>query len=328
MSNKILGFLKFTDYGITDGISHFEQLKNGKVFFSQPNFFHENGTKAQKDLEGQTSVLEELNGNLAEEIIGDTSIIVPKGINFEHSEHEYRKINSPFTVPSDFENFSKKIDSAIENGLLQKILFETVEKMKQENDIVIYPLLYEKEGKIYYDTEEKSLRRVYLPKKYKIEFTSKDSEATWRISSFTKISNDMIDDNILSNDTLRKLLEDNSEKGSIARDIEGNLRPWVYIPYDILTKSLNKYRIMHGSVHYYRNNEYPFSIEDIVVNPNHLLLAKDVSYENQYEYRAMYGGPNKLYEVCFDSPVIDLGWNINEIKYGTTIGELINLKID
>lgn len=128
-------------------------------------------------------------------------------------------------------------------------------------------------------------------------------------------------------DFLNKILDISSSKGSIAVNESGELRPWVYIPKEILFRKQSYIEKMGGgSVYYYTKNKYPFSINSFTANPNCLLLAKDVNYKNQFEFRLITGGPNETFKNEF-SPLLNLGWRKSEIGYGTKIEELQNLNM-
>ncbi|HEM3613038.1 TPA: hypothetical protein U1C24_002185, partial [Streptococcus suis] len=53
--NKIVGFLKFSDFKSSNGKVHFQELIKGNVFFQDYKWFGENGSIAQQAEEGSAS---------------------------------------------------------------------------------------------------------------------------------------------------------------------------------------------------------------------------------------------------------------------------------
>ena len=321
MPKKIIGILKFSDFDSTNGVSHYNQLKSSKVFFNKPDFFGNYGTSAQSAIEGTTDFInfvKEKESRTKECItIGNSiyRIAPPIGLNYKFFPNVLKSIYGSQIGDDEF----------FPNRLNQQIA-----EMKKVHDIVIYPSEYEiKNGTPeYYPNKGLFEVKNYNFKSTKIEFCNNDKTSTWRLASFVYITLNDIDTNRnLKNSFINDLVLGGNKRKGIALDKTNNFRPWVYIPYCVFIKCLCKLRISGGVVKYYQPNKYPFSINDILEEPNCLLLAKDDSYEEQHEFRLIIGGPNKNF-ITNQGPLISLGWENSLISYGKNYNSLKNLKIN
>ena len=115
--------------------------------------------------------------------------------------------------------------------------------------------------------------------KLNIKFQS--DSANWKICCFVMITeNDVTQDRKLKSEFLESLKERDSERGSIAYDENGEERPWIMLPPNLLDKLFQKYpNLNYGAIEYYARDKYPFTINQIKQDPNYLLLAKEDSYK-------------------------------------------------
>lgn len=91
------------------------------------------------------------------------------------------------------------------------------------------------------------------------------------------------------------------------------------IPFELIMQGLSNYKeIKKGIVKYY-------SLNDILVNPNKLLLAKDNTYKEQNEYRLIVGEPNEKFKNELP-PLINFGWSESQILSGSTSESLYELR--
>lgn len=96
--------------------------------------------------------------------------------------------------------------------------------IEHKSDVVIYPSRFKIKsfnpmGKPIYDFDELTIKLV------------NPDAATWRISCFVIVyESDITPEGNLSQTFIDSLLDTSSEKGSIALDDLGRLRPWVWIP--------------------------------------------------------------------------------------------------
>lgn len=98
------------------------------------------------------------------------------------------------------------------------------------------------------------------------------------------------------------------------------------IPFELIMQGLSNYKeIKKGIVKYYSLNEYPYSINDILVDPNKLFLAKDNTYKEQNEYRLIVGGPNEKFKNELP-PLINFGWSESQILSGSISESLYELR--
>lgn len=315
---RIVGLLKFSDFKD----NHFNQLKNGKVFFTDPQFFAKHGNEAQKDIEGTTGLLSEVYRFPKENqhYSNDTNIILdtPLGVKYKDNNLEF--------FGSSFPTSEEQLDKMIDNGKISDRISMLVQKIKdlQHSDIVFYPQSYKKILGPFYN------KAIYKAQDSKIEFCNSDDDATWKISCFTAISDDDIQNDHLSNNFLNDLLNTKGPKGSIAI-INGKLRPWVYIPYPCFIKHVsdlkNKIKYFgYGLVKYY-DKKYPFSIKDVIYTPNTLLLAKKIAFQNQHEFRVILGGPSHIHTIPFKNPLINFKWDPTEIICGNSLADLKSLNV-
>ncbi|MCI2960523.1 hypothetical protein [Pediococcus pentosaceus] len=327
--NKIVGFLKFSDYDFEIGEpTHFQQLIEGNIFFQKISFFENNGTQAQKDIEVST----DFNKFIANEARTEVELYERYGlVKYTIPSIVALKYISGITV----KKVHLSINSNIKMVLKEKNKNYINDVVKNSDyDVIVYPDEFIlKSDNIYERYVENGRVKFKILKDYgfansKITFLGNDNHATWRIASFIQVTDENVEINgKLKIDFLNKILDISSPKGSIAVNESGELRPWVYIPKEILFRKQNYIEKMGGgSVCYYTKNKYPFSINSFTANPNCLLLAKDVNYKNQFEFRLITGGPNETFKNEF-SPLLNLGWRKSEIGYGTKIEELQNLNM-
>lgn len=328
---SIVGLLKFSNF--TN--NHFEQLKNGKVFFNSPSFFANNGSVAQKDFEGTSRLLSGLPRQTIEKYTYniDTygniqlSIDLPLGLKFGVLNFR-RKSFLSLPLYNEYE-----WDSIIKDNSVTTVISKLVKKLENDKDIdvIIYPQSYEKVivpySLIMSKTPNNYSKDIYYKfKNPRIKFCNSEKNSSWRISCFTAITTSDIDNNTLKPEFIHDLLN-GTVKGSIAIDQNNHERPWVFIPYSILKKELTKFKyIKYGNIRYYRDR-YPFNIGQIISNPNNLLFAKSDDFKNQHEFRLILGGPNNLFTCPFNNPLVDFHWKPSNISYGKTIKELKSLKI-
>lgn len=300
----IVGLLKFSSFKKdVNGVSYFEQLKQGIVHFSSPEFYSNKNhrlTIAQQatEINANNINLRNNKGIASVNLGGQTLQGGVIGIKFPNQI--YQKGLSPFSSLNDLNN---KIQNEV-----NKI------KKDPSYDLIIYPNKY-----------------VCLPgkqitfDKLNLEFLHDETNSTWRFSSFTFIENTDIENKRIKKFFMDKLFYRNGKRGSIALDNSGNIRPWIFIPYNIFKTKMIQGLIGDKISYYGYQNKYPYSITDIVLDPYKLLFAKDESYKSQNEFRIAYGGPNKLYKTKFNEN-INFNWE-NTIMYGTSKKELEELEI-
>lgn len=317
ISLSIVGLIKFSDFKD----NHFEQLKNGQVFFTSPHFFAKHGNEAQKDIEGTTGLLSEVYRFPKESQYfnkNNSNIILDSPVGVKYS------VNNVELFGASYPTSESQLDKMINDGSISERMTVLVQKIKtlQHPDIIFYPQSYKK-------VFELSINKpVYKAKDSKIEFCNSDDDATWEISCFTAIDDSDIQNHHLSNIFLNSLLDTKNPKGSIAIN-NGELRPWVYIPYSCFVSHASKLKdktkyFGYGPVKYY-DKKYPFSINDVIYIPNTLLLAKKIAFQNQHEFRVILGGPSHVSAIPFENPLINFGWNQSEITYGNSLDDLRNL---
>jgi hypothetical protein len=316
IEEDIIGFIKFSDYIKDDGEkeNHFQQLVSGKVFFPAIKLFEERGTEAQKAIEGSTEYTKYVNGNVQ---LGET-LYTKEGRNY--------CIQSPKGV-----KFVNKVD-VITKGLLMldthlkpKYLQTAIKEFLQEGD---YDLALVPDRFIRRGTKEKNGKvfDYYCFDNFKFEFNS-SLETTWRISCFTQITKSDIENGKLSSDFIKNLLNQKTDKGSIAFDDKGNFRPFIYVDVDTMKDALNGEEFYYGTVHYYnkKKKKFTYSFNDVLRTPHLILLEKPIEYKDQKEFRIIVGGPNKEFG-RLDNPLVDL-FDPQMIKFGENEQELRNIEI-
>lgn len=153
VEEDIVGFVKFSDYTKDAGENenHFQQLVSGKVFFLTIKLFEENGTEAQKAIEGSTEYTKYVKGNvvLLTAYIRTTGrnycIQCPKGVQF--IDKDKRGIGI-FPMFETYLN-PKCLQTAIKDYL-----------RKENFDLVLVPDRFLKRGTKEY--EEKGIRLLSL----------------------------------------------------------------------------------------------------------------------------------------------------------------------
>lgn len=166
--DEIVGLLKFSDYDYSDGISHFQQLKNGKVYFNNPNFFSNYGSDAQKAIEGTTDFIEFAKEKESEAKViirnknSPTDIIhVPVGVNYKNTIER-----------------SKSIICHDINSVIHEDFEWNISDIRQKYDIALVPQKYNKthsiKKKTIYDLNEKNFIIEYSFEKAKILFCDDD----------------------------------------------------------------------------------------------------------------------------------------------------------
>lgn len=314
---EIVGFLKFSDFGITNGISHFDALKQGKVFFAPLSVYDDLSlTDAQRAIEGSTKFTMLSSG---------VDAFLPR-INIKMSDGKNYSIQTPkkavFRPLGKLEfSYGDWFDqTTIHPKILRKYLSQFLST--PDFDFAITPNRYIKRKNIIQDDGE-FLNFEF--DKFKITFSNFNAASTWRISCFTAVyRNNINDEGRLSTAFLETLFSDFGN-GSIALDSNGNCRPWIYISSDDLYQELNKFDdVEFGSVHYYNNHNKPYSytFNDVISNPHLLLLEKDDDYETQQEFRIIFGGPNDSFE-GLANPIVR--FTFENIRFGETKNELQDL---
>lgn len=316
LDEEIIGFIKFsdciTDAGETE--SHFQQLVSGKVFFPYIKLFEDNGTEAQKAIEGTTEYTKYVNGDvtLATASIrtenGNYCIQCPKGVKFVNPEQSDINI-----FPIEPEHLSPKP--------LQNAIKEYLEE--ENHDLALVPDRFIQSGT---KEEDGVVHNFYRFDNFKFEFNS-SLETTWRISCFTQITNSDIENDKLSSTFIENLLNQETDKGSIAFDDRGSFRPFIYVDVDTMKNALNEKEFYYGTVHYYnkKKKKFRYSFNDIMGTPNLILLEKPSEYENQKEFRIIVGGPNEKFGQL-DNPLVDL-FNPENITSGESEQDLRDIVI-
>lgn len=301
----IAGLLKFSSFENGEsGKTYFEQLKQGKVHFSKPSdFTSKELSKAQHALEGSTDFIQfdkKHPGAWAEtQYFGEYIIGSPLGIKFGEKITNAYQESIPIPIGTSDYNALKMINQKLK---------ENIEAAKNEKkcDIIAYPPNYKKIGNVFrFDS-------------IKFEFLNVNNDATWHLASFTAI------DSKPNTEFINNLLDKSGPKGSIAYNNKNEFRPWVYIPYTEFKRCLSHFNeLTCGKVSYYTDNTYPYNIDDITLNPNKLLLAKDRNYKSQNEFRIIYGGPNDSFKTNY-TELINFNWSKESISYGTTKESLLD----
>lgn len=304
---KVIGFLKFSDFNVEKGCkkNHFEKLIDGELFFANYSWFGENGTKAQMAKEGSAERVEFLKVAGSSVTINlRYSMVNPIGIKYKSSEEII--INSTMLY------------SLRERDLVKKDkVKEIMSTLFPDSDVVIYPEVYKKkdESKNHYEFD-----------KINIKFQS--DSANWKICCFVMITeNDITLDRKLKTEFLESLKKRDSERGSIAYDENEKERPWIMLPPPLLGKLFRKYPNLNcGPIEYYARDKYPFTINQIKQDPNYLILAKEDSYKNQKEFRIFVGGPNNSFS-SIEGNILKINWRKN-ITYGTNFKKLENTTLN
>lgn len=317
VEEEIVGFIKFSDYIKDAGEkeNHFQQLVSGKVFFPYIKLFKEIGTEAQKAIEGSTEYTKYVNGNvtlsnslITTDVGRKYCIQSPKGVKFVDPEN--LEIGG-FPMLPDY----------LHPQNLQIAIKEYLEK--EDYDLVLVPDRFIQSG-----TKEQNgeVFDYYRFDNFKFEFNS-SLETTWRISCFTQITKSDIENGKLSSTFIKNLLNQETDKGSIAFDDRGNFRPFIYVGVDTMKDALNGKEFYYGTVHYYdkKKKNFTYSFNDIIGTPDLILLEKPSEYKEQKEFRIIVGGPNKKFGEL-DNPLVDL-FDPQMIKFGESEQELRNIEI-
>ena len=312
--SRIVGFIKFSDFKSSNGKAHFQELIKGNVFFQDYKWFGENGSIAQQAEEGSASRVAFLQNRNPIYVRHDYTIFSPVGIRYLNQKDR----NLIFIAV----NFLDELDVYSEEKVRQKIEDECVPSLiEHKSDVVIYPSRFKIKsfnpmGEPIYDFDELTIKLV------------NPDAATWRISCFVTVyESDITPEGNLSQTFIDSLLDTSSEKGSIALDDLGRLRPWVWIPFGVLCRGIQKIKgIKSGIVKYYKSKEYPFNKNDILVNPNKLLFAKGEEYETQKEFRLVVGEVNSQYSQVCPKRIVRFYWG-SYIDHGVTLDELKNLLV-
>lgn len=317
IEEEIVGFIKFSDYikDVGEKENHFQQLVSGKVFFPYIKLFKEKGTEAQKAIEGSTEYTKYVNGNvtLSNSLIRTDGgrkycIQTPKGVKFVNQED---LIIGNFPMLPDY----------LRPKYLQIAIKEYLEK--DDYDLVLVPDRFIQSGT---KEENGEVFDYYRFDNFKFEFNS-SLETTWRISCFTQITKSDIENGKLSNTFIKDLLNQETDKGSIAFDDRGNFRPFIYVDVDTMKDALNGKGFHYGTVHYYNKKKakFTYSFDDVIRTPDLILLEKPSEYKNQKEFRIIVGGPNKKFG-RLDNPLVEL-FDPQMIKFGESEQELRNIEI-
>ncbi len=317
VEEEIVGFIKFSDYikDVGEKENHFQQLVSGKVFFPYIKLFEEKGTEAQKAIEGSTEYTKYVNGNvtLSNSLITTDGgrnycIQTPKGVKFVNQED---LIVGNFVMLPDY----------LRPKYLQIAIKEYLEK--DDYDLVLAPDRFIQSGT---KEENGEVFDYYRFDNFKFEFNS-SLETTWRISCFTQITKSDIENGKLSNTFIKDLLNQETDKGSIAFDDRGNFRPFIYVDVDTMKDALNGKGFYYGTVHYYNKKKakFTYSFDDVIGTPDLILLEKPSEYKNQKEFRIIVGGPNKKFG-RLDNPLVEL-FDPQMIKFGESEQELRNIEI-
>ncbi|MDU1702002.1 MAG: hypothetical protein E6849_06645 [Streptococcus mitis] len=317
IEEEIVGFIKFSDYikDVGEKENHFQQLVSGKVFFPYIKLFEEKGTEAQKAIEGSTEYTKYVNGNvtLSNSLIRTDGgrkycIQTPKGVKFVNQED---LIIGNFPMLPDY----------LRPKYLQIAIKEYLEK--DDYDLVLVPDRFIQSGT---KEENGEVFDYYRFDNFKFEFNS-SLETTWRISCFTQITKSDIENGKLSNTFIKDLLNQETDKGSIAFDDRGNFRPFIYVDVDTMKDALNGKGFHYGTVHYYNKKKakFTYSFDDVIRTPDLILLEKPSEYKNQKEFRIIVGGPNKKFG-RLDNPLVEL-FDPQMIKFGESEQELRNIEI-
>lgn len=317
IEEEIVGFVKFSDYTKDAGEeeNHFQQLVSGKVFFPTIKLFEENGTEAQKAIEGSTEYTKYVKGDVAlsNEYMQTTGrnycIQCPKGVQFVDKDN--LAIGS-FPMLDTYLN-PKCLQTAIKDYL-----------RKENFDLVLVPDRFLKRGTIEY---EGKVYDYYHFDNFKFEFNS-SLETTWRISCFTQITQSDIENGKLSSTFIKNLLNQETDKGSIAFDDRGNFRPFIYVDADTMKDALNGEEFYYGTVHYYdkKKKKFTYSFNDVIGTPDLILLEKPSEYKDQNEFRIIVGGPNTEFG-RLDNPLVDL-FDSQMIKFGESEQDLRDIEIE
>lgn len=317
IEEEIVGFIKFSDYikDVGEKENHFQQLVSGKVFFPYIKLFEEKGTEAQKAIEGSTEYTKYVNGNvtLSNSLITTNGgrkycIQTPKGVKF---------VNQKDLIVGNF----PMLPDYLRPKYLQIAIKEYLEK--DDYDLVLVPDRFIQSGT---KEENGEVFDYYRFDNFKFEFNS-SLETTWRISCFTQITKSDIESGKLSSTFIKGLLNQKTDKGSIAFDDRGNFRPFIYVDVDTMKDALNGKEFYYGTVHYYNKKKakFTYSFYDVVKTPSLILLEKPSEYKDQKEFRIIVGGPNKDFG-RLDKPLVDL-FDPQMIKSGESEQDLRNIEI-
>lgn len=305
--DEIIGFIKFSDYGKTNEKLHFSELIKGNVFFQSYQWFEENGTIAQQATEGSAARIQFLNGTHGWYRTPDYILASPTGIEFVDELNRNRSsILLNFPLGTDILN--------------TEVINNEIEELDTNNmDVLIYPNNYkgekkDEEGRQIYDFDELTIKLV------------NPERPTWRISCFvTVMKSDLDNEGKLTEDFLKNIANKNNAKGSIIYDKLGLERPWVWISANIMWNNLKRIsKLKSGLVQYYSKKQYPYNRDDILKNPNVLLLAKEEVYSNQREFRLIIGGINSNFPIYYENNIVRFEWE-NDVRYGKILSELKNI---
>ena len=194
---------------------------------------------------------------------------------------------------------------------------------KEDYDLVLVPDRFIQSGT---KEENGEVFDYYRFDNFKFEFNS-SLETTWRISCFTQITKSDIENGKLSSTFIKDLLNQETNKGSIAFDDRGNFRPFIYVDVDTMKDALNGKEFYYGTVHYYNKKKakFTYSFNDVMGTPDLILLEKPSEYKNQKEFRIIAGGPNEKFG-RLDNPLVDL-FDPQMIEFGESEQELRNIEI-
>ncbi len=316
IAEDIVGFIKFSDNIKENGAtkSHFQELIESKVYFPKINFFEQNGTLAQKAIEGSTEFTKYVTENvsltksyLEMESGKKYCIETPRGVKFV-----------------DNQNYITRILPMLQEHLQPEKLKEAINQYlaSEDDDLVLIPDRFLKRGTIEKDGKEFD---YYHFDNFKLQF-NKSLETTWRISCFTQITKKDVENGKLSKEFISEVLNQKTKKGSIAFDDKGKFRPFIFVDIDTMKEALRE-GFYYGSVHYYnkKKKKYNYSFYDVIGTPHVVLLEKPIEYRNQKEFRVISGEPNVEYGQL-STPLLKL-FNPQNIKYGNKKQDLYNLNI-
>ncbi|HEM5111106.1 TPA: hypothetical protein U1248_001391 [Streptococcus suis] len=321
MGNRVVGYLKFSEHTLgADGVSYWEKLKQGELFFNNFNAYENAISDAQRALEGTTELIQfvEEKKNESKVIMsgptGDVIISIAVGASFENNGHVI-----------------KHLSGAINNGgnvrysITPEGINEQIQTMKNSsNDIILYPVRYKKPITVYRDSK---FYEFYDYEDMKLEIIEK-STCNWKVSCFLTIClYDLEQDGTLKKEFISSLKTKHPIRGSIALNNLDEERPWVYIPNEVMYNLMleNKDILVGGDVRYYKSEDYPYSFNEIIANPHKILLAKDESYKEQREFRLIAGGPNDLFK-GLEGDVLMYNWG-QFIQYGSDLTDLEKIKL-
>ncbi|NQN91541.1 hypothetical protein HO995_06050 [Streptococcus suis] len=321
MENRVVGYLKFSEHTSgTDGISYWEKLKQGEIFFNRYNAYENAISDAQRALEGTTELIqfgeEKKNKTRVEMSNSVDSIIISSavGASFENNGVVRKQLLGAINKQG---NMRYSTTSA---GIQEQIQ----ELKKSSDDIILYPVTYERPVPVYKNSK---FYDFYDYKDMKLEINVKQS-CNWKISCFLTIClYDLDQDGTLKKEFISSLKTKHPRRGSIALNNLDEERPWVYIPNEVMYNLTleNKDILVGGYVRYYKSEDYPYSFNEIIANPHKILLAKDESYKEQREFRLIAGGPNDLFK-GLEGDILMYNWG-QFIQYGSDLTDLEKIKL-